>query len=238
VSALSLEAFVAERSTDLLRTAYLLTGDRGSALDLLETALITTVRHWKQVPDDATAFARRALVAAHGDWRRRARLDDLIALSPMLSGLARPASGVERRDATNAALAQLPARTRAALVLRYGEGLSETATAEVLDCPAGAVATSTARGLARLGELLGDTTTTGDAGTRGVPDAAVVARLRRELGARAADVEGVPDGFAARVLDGYRTQRRHRAALLVLAAVLVAIVVLVALTVDPAPPTS
>ena len=54
-----------------------------------------------------------------------------------------------------AALAQLPPRMRAVLVLRYWEDFSEAGTAEVLGCSVNTVKTHTTRGLARLREQLG-----------------------------------------------------------------------------------
>lgn len=58
--------FVLRRSPYLLRTAYLLTGDRGHAEDLLQTALMRTYRHWNRVhnKDDPEAFVRRVMVTS------------------------------------------------------------------------------------------------------------------------------------------------------------------------------
>jgi RNA polymerase sigma-70 factor (sigma-E family) len=156
------EAFVAERSTTLLRTAYLLTGDRGHAEDLLQTALIKTYRHWGRLTnrEDPTAFVRRVLVTTHASWRRRVRVSEFVSSTPLLSGVSHPAFDLGERDAMTAALATLPPRMRAVLVLRYWEDLSEAGTAEVLGCSVNTVKTHTTRGLARLRELLDDTATT------------------------------------------------------------------------------
>ena len=54
------------------------------------------------------------------------------------------------RDDVWPALAQLPPRMRAVLVLRYWEDLSEAETAQVLDCSLGTVKSQASRGLARL----------------------------------------------------------------------------------------
>jgi RNA polymerase sigma-70 factor (sigma-E family) len=160
----SFETFVAERSTTLLRTAYLLTGDRGHAEDLLQTALIKAYRHWGRIDhDDPTAFVRRVLVTTHASWRRLSRVSEFVSASPLLSGtsglpgFAQPTSDLGERDEMTAALATLPPRMRAVLVLRYWEDLSEAGTAEVLGCSVNTVKTHTSRGLARLRELLGDT---------------------------------------------------------------------------------
>lgn len=148
----SFEAFVADRSTTLLRTAYLLTGDRGHAEDLLQTALIKTYRHWGRLTnrEDPTAFVRRVLVTTHASWRRRLRVSEFVSATPLLQGESEPAFDTGDRDQMVAALAQLPPRMRAVLVLRYWEDLSEAGTAEVLGCSVNPVKTHTTRGLARL----------------------------------------------------------------------------------------
>lgn len=150
------EAFVSERSTALLRTAYLLTGDRGHAEDLLQTALIKTYRHWDRLTnrEDPSAFVRRVLVTTHAGWRRRMRISEFVSETPLLRGAEQPGIDVGERQAMAAALAQLPPRMRAVLVLRYWEDLSEAGTAEVLGCSVNTVKTHTTRGLARLRELL------------------------------------------------------------------------------------
>jgi DNA-directed RNA polymerase specialized sigma24 family protein len=227
----SFPEFVTARSPELLRTAYLLSGGREAAVDLLQQALIAVHRHWAELADDdaATARARRELVAAHTSWRRRLWLGDLLASSPVLAGvrglpgfaLAAPDPGP--RDATTAALARLPAGVRAALVLRFGEELPEAATAQLLDCPVEQVRARTEAGLTRLRGLL--------------PEAAdqrdddLVRRLRHDLAARAGEVTTAPGGLAAQVEDARRAQRRHLGALGALAGVLVLVVLLVALTV-------
>lgn len=152
----SFEAFVAERSTALLRTAYLLTGDRGHAEDLLQTALVKTYRHWHRLVnrEDPTAFVRRVLVTTHAGWRRRLRVSEFVSATPLLRGETDGGLDAGERQDMVAALAQLPPRMRAVLVLRYWEDLSEAGTAEALGCSVNTVKTHTTRGLARLRELL------------------------------------------------------------------------------------
>jgi DNA-directed RNA polymerase specialized sigma24 family protein len=225
----SFEAFVAERSAALLRTAYLLTGARGPALDLLQTALIAAYRRWDGIADgeEATAFVRRELVAAHTGWRRRLWMGDLLADSPLLAGTAglpgfgRPTADVGPRDEMTAALVRLPPRMRAALVLRYGEGLSEAATADALGSPVERVRTQTRLGLTRLRGLLDEM------GAASQEDGALVARLCHALAVRSADVSAAPDDTHERVLDGARAQRRHLAGLVALAAFVLIVLLLV-----------
>ena len=222
------EAFVAEAATPLLRTAYLLTGGRRSAHDLLQTALIRTARRWPDIPAtaDATAAARHELVGAHAEWQGRLGVGELIADSPLLAGarglpgFAQQPPDVGPRDELSVALGHLPPRLRAALVLHHGEGLPLPATADALGVPGEDVPGQLAEALARLGALMG-----------GTAEDALVARLRRELPAHAADVVADPAAVLALTRDGARSQRRHLAGLLAVAGFVVLVVLLVALTV-------
>jgi DNA-directed RNA polymerase specialized sigma24 family protein len=231
---LPFEVFVAERSSPLLRTAYLLTGGHQAAGDLLQTALVGCHRHWDptRTGEQATAVVRRELVAAHVGWRNRMRVGDLIADSPLLAGtrglpgFGRPAPDAGPRDELGSALAQLPPRLRAALVLRYGEGLPDTATADALGIGRQDVPVQAGLALTRLRALLGGSPPEDGAGE----DGALVDRLRRELPARAADVVADPAGTTALARDGVRARRRHRAGLAAVVAFVVLVVLLVALT--------
>lgn len=62
--------FVDARSTALLRTAYLLTGDRGHAEDLLQTALLRAARRWSVARRAPDAYVRKILVNLSHDRRR------------------------------------------------------------------------------------------------------------------------------------------------------------------------
>ncbi|MGY1807266.1 SigE family RNA polymerase sigma factor [Blastococcus sp. SYSU D00669] len=154
------EAFVAERSPALLRTAVLLTHDRGHAEDLLQAALVKTYRHWRRVSErgDPYAYVRRVLVTTAAGWRRRRVVQEIVDLPPGDRADDRPSSDLADRDELTRALAMLPPRMRAVLVLRFWEDLSEAGTAAALGCSVNTVKTQTARGLARLRALLGDPT--------------------------------------------------------------------------------
>jgi DNA-directed RNA polymerase specialized sigma24 family protein len=66
-------AFVREQGVPMLRTAYLLTGDRGHAEDLVQSALAKSYGQWSKVSraDHPTAYVRRLMVNMHLSWRRR-----------------------------------------------------------------------------------------------------------------------------------------------------------------------
>lgn len=150
----SFRRFVVEHRRPLLRSAYLLTGDRGHAEDLVQTALLKTYRHWDRVSrgGDPRAYVQRVLVTTSTSWwRRLASTEQVIASVP--DRAADP--GWERDDELVRALRELPPRMRAVVVLRFYEDLSEARTAEVLGCSTGTVKTQTSRAMARLRERLG-----------------------------------------------------------------------------------
>ncbi|WP_127503258.1 SigE family RNA polymerase sigma factor [Actinoplanes solisilvae] len=144
-------AFVEQQWGPLVRLAYLLTGDRGHAEDLVQSALEKTHRKWGRVSrmDAPLAYVRRAMVNTATSWRRRRRVGEV----PLLvtdGPAADPYGSVEQRQQVVAALRTLPPRMRAVLVLRYFADLSETETAEALGCSVGTVKSQASRGLERL----------------------------------------------------------------------------------------
>jgi RNA polymerase sigma-70 factor (sigma-E family) len=146
--------FVAGNATALLRTAFLLTGDRGAAEDLLQDAFERVYVAWPRVTEPF-AYTRTALVRGSVNrWRSRSRRPE-----QPLDGhdLALPDGAEERAEQARvlAALARLPARQRATVVLRFWDDLTEAATADVLSCSVGTVKSQTARALARLRTELG-----------------------------------------------------------------------------------
>ena len=144
----------------LLGTAWLLCGDRHEAEDLVQTALVKVVRAWPRIErrDDPYVYARTVLAnTAASRWRRRRRYDELTAGERPAVAVPDPASAVVLRDAVWRALGTLPPRTRAVLVLRYFEDLSEVQTAAVLGCSVGAVKSQSSRGLSRLRRQLDGT---------------------------------------------------------------------------------
>jgi RNA polymerase sigma-70 factor (sigma-E family) len=140
----------------LYRTAYLMLGDAAEAEDLVQTALAKTYAAWSKVRDvnAAPAYARTVLVNTASSWfRKRSWRNE------------RPTEAlpdiVEERDLSDRpavmdALAALPPRQRAVIVLRYYEDLSVAQAASALDISEGTVKSPTSDALARLRTLLGD----------------------------------------------------------------------------------
>ncbi|MEO3745917.1 SigE family RNA polymerase sigma factor [Plantactinospora sp. B5E13] len=154
------ETFVEGRSTALLRTAYLLTGDRGHAEDLLQTALLRTARHWSRAREAPEAYTRQVLVNLSRDrirWLfRRPREAPMPAEPDNLRAVDGGYERVTDRRVVVRALAKLPIRQRQVVVLRFFEDLSVEQTAELLGFSTGTVKSYTSRALARLRELLAD----------------------------------------------------------------------------------
>jgi len=156
----SFDEFVEDRSTALLRTAFLLTGDRGHAEDLLQTTLLRTLRRWVKARAAPEAYARRVLVNLSKDRRRtRARRPQETSMPPDVAVLSPVDGGYDQvadRRVVLDALAELPPRQRQVVVLRFVEDLSVEQTADLLGCSSGTVKSHTARALTRLRELLAD----------------------------------------------------------------------------------
>jgi RNA polymerase sigma-70 factor (sigma-E family) len=153
------EQFVAGSVESLLRTAHLITWDAGEAEDLVQESLIRVARKWPRVRrmEQPLAYARRVLInlAVDGSGRRTRRHRELDAAVDSVDLPAEDMlAGYDTRDELLAALAQLTARQRAVLVLRYFNDLTEAQVADVLGCSPGTVKSNTSRGLARLREVL------------------------------------------------------------------------------------
>jgi RNA polymerase sigma-70 factor (sigma-E family) len=145
--------FVIGRSPTLLRTAVLLVGDRAEAEDLVQGVFERLYVAWPRITDPA-AYAHRALIhATHSGWRRRARRPET-PLADHDAAVPGHDDQLADRDRLMRALAQLPPRQRAVIVLRYFEDLSEVQIAAALKCSTGTVKSHASRGLATLRSLL------------------------------------------------------------------------------------
>ena len=162
-------AFVRSHRSELLRSACLLTaGDTHLAEDHVQTALARLYVAWPKVlrTGSAIPYVRRIIINAHIDetrrprWRRERSVSDLSEL-PDLPDLTDPGpwfNGAESADggAVRTALAALPPRMRAAVVLRHWLDLSVEESADLLGCSAGTVKSQTAKALLRLRQTLSE----------------------------------------------------------------------------------
>jgi RNA polymerase sigma-70 factor (sigma-E family) len=150
--------YFASRRDFVRRTAYLLCGDWHRADDLAQTAFVALHRRWCKIRDRAAtdAYVRTTLVRASIDesrrpWRRERQVAELPETAPTGDRLD---DRVADRQDLLAALRRVPPRQRAVLVLRYFDGLDVGGVAAVLRCSEGTVKSQTARGLAKLREVL------------------------------------------------------------------------------------
>jgi RNA polymerase sigma-70 factor (sigma-E family) len=142
----------------LRRTAFLLCGDWHLAEDLTQDTLVRIYAVWSRVSASGTpdAYATRTLIncrraTARRPWRRE-RTTDAVPEHPG----APPADAYDDRDVLLRALAVLGDSQRVIVVLRYWEDLSIDEVAHALGVSEGTVKSQSARGLARLRDLLAD----------------------------------------------------------------------------------
>jgi RNA polymerase sigma-70 factor (sigma-E family) len=144
--------YMAARWPTLLRTAYLLTGDRHLAEDLTQTALEKTAVAWSRVQraDDMDAYVRRILLNTHLSLFRRKRVAEYVSRETPEVPATDSTQQIALRDELLKALATLPKRQCAVIVLRYWEDLSESQTAAILGCSVGTVRSQAHKALAKL----------------------------------------------------------------------------------------
>jgi RNA polymerase sigma-70 factor (sigma-E family) len=146
--------FVATRLSRMSGSAYLWTGDHHAAQDLVQSTLVKLARHWRRVSEAGApdAYVRRAIYNEHvSAWRRPHRRAEFSAAAPPdRAGPRDEAADTVRRLMLRQALTRLTPRQRAVIVLRFYEDLSESDTAEALDCSVGTVKSQTHHALERL----------------------------------------------------------------------------------------
>ncbi|HEY7283442.1 MAG TPA: SigE family RNA polymerase sigma factor [Actinomycetota bacterium] len=136
---------------DAARLAYLVTGDRALAEDIVQEAFVRMFGRFRDLrnPDAFDVYLRRTVVNLARSHHRRKKVERKHA--PALAG--EPATeppDLGERDRLWTVLQSLPERQRTAIVLRFYEDLSEVSTAEVMGCPVGTVKSLVSRGLERL----------------------------------------------------------------------------------------
>jgi RNA polymerase sigma-70 factor (sigma-E family) len=139
--------WVAGVERQLLRSAYLLTGDLHRAQDLVQEALVKVALRWARLSGgNPTAYARTIIVRDNVSWWRRRR--EFAVASP--SDVAAISTDPETAMVVRRALGRLTPRQRAVLVLRHFDDLTERETAEVLGVSIGTVKSQNSAALARL----------------------------------------------------------------------------------------
>ncbi|MFG1927799.1 SigE family RNA polymerase sigma factor [Cryptosporangium sp. NPDC048952] len=141
----------------LRRLAFVLTQDAHRGDDLVQNTLLKLFTRWGRARrvEDLDAYARKILVRMflsdrRTGWAQRVQLFDDVPERPQ------PESDPSTRMVLSDALATLPPKQRATLVLRFYADLSVEQAATALGCPVGTVKSHTARGLAALRRALPD----------------------------------------------------------------------------------
>jgi RNA polymerase sigma-70 factor (sigma-E family) len=162
-------SFAEVASSRLMATAFLLCGDWHTAEDLAQTTLAKVFASWWRIRsrDAIHAYAQRTLLNSYlAHYRRRQRREVLTADIAALPGRVVEPQTPELRLALIDALATLPPRARAVVVLRYWEDLSIDQVAALLGCSTGNVKSQSARALDKLRLLLDDSQADADLATQ------------------------------------------------------------------------
>jgi RNA polymerase sigma-70 factor (sigma-E family) len=151
-------AYVHGRITGLRRSAYLLCGDAHAADDMVQETLTKLYARWHRIQvDNLDAYVNTMLVRVFLDDRRRGWWK--VALPGWLPEPAAAIPGpAEDPHVLRAAIARLPPRQQAVLVLRFLCDQPVKDVARLLHCSEGTVKSQTAHGLTLLRKLLGTTT--------------------------------------------------------------------------------
>lgn len=149
--ATSFESYLMARQRDLLRSAYLLTGDVHAAEDLVQAAALKVWSRWSRVAatERPDAYVQKVLVNTFLSWRRR-RWKDEVPSDRVEDAGHDPLDGVPGSLEVWQRLQTLTAQQRAVVVLRYYEDLTQEEVARVLGCGVGTVKTQCSRALSKL----------------------------------------------------------------------------------------
>ncbi|MCP2260534.1 RNA polymerase sigma-70 factor, sigma-E family [Streptoalloteichus tenebrarius] len=138
------------------RTAFALCGDWGEAEELAQSAFVKVYARWRRIREETVdAYLRKVLTHEFLNTRRRRRARERAVAEPPERVDARAAGSfhaAETRGPLLAALARLPDRQRAVVVLRFVQDLSIEQVAEAMGCSTGTVKSQASRGLAALRE--------------------------------------------------------------------------------------
>jgi RNA polymerase sigma-70 factor (sigma-E family) len=153
--------YFASRSSAMRSTAFLLCGDWHRAEDLVQTTFVKLYRAWNRIDARHTmdVYTRKILVRTYLDEARRGFFFREKVTAEQPERVAPPSGSAEDRLVLLRALSGVPARQRAALVLRFWEDLSVEETAKAMGCSPGTVKSQTSRGLDALRDLVPTTIT-------------------------------------------------------------------------------
>ena len=139
---------------ELVRLAFGLTSDWGLAEELVQEAFVRVWRSWANIRDQqsAPAYLRSCVVNLARTSLRRAVRERSAWNDVTAPGSAESGADIDLLRA----LARLPVRKRACIVLRFYMDLSEADTAAALGVSVGTVKSQTAKALRRIQSLLAE----------------------------------------------------------------------------------
>jgi RNA polymerase sigma-70 factor (ECF subfamily) len=148
------EKLVDEHQSMIFSLAFRMTGDRGLAEEIAQDVFLELDRNLGRIesPEHALNWLRRVVMNRSADALRRQRVRgmDLWVEMDENHGATFEERPSPLRSRLEALMATLPSPQRAALVLRYQEGLTPDEIAATLDSPLATVKSHLQRGLKLL----------------------------------------------------------------------------------------
>lgn len=154
----SFDQVVRQRESQVLRIAYRMTGNWADAEDVAQEAFLRLHRRGINFEHEGAcaAWLFRVTVNLCVDRARSKRATfELQDLESQVPTAEQDAIREQEKRRLMAALAQLPPKERAAVVLREIEGLSSEEVAEILGSSSGTVRSQVANAIKRLREIFG-----------------------------------------------------------------------------------
>lgn len=156
----ALEAFLTSRRINLIRFAYVLTGDSAASEDLVQSAVIEVFRRWRTIrPAGAEAYTRRVMIRRA--WRDANTRREQPTVDVELDRPA-PTHDIESALDIRDAVAALPLDKRTIIVLRYWLRYTDVQIADALGCSVGTVKSRGSRAMADLKTLIDPQDTSGE----------------------------------------------------------------------------
>jgi RNA polymerase sigma-70 factor (sigma-E family) len=140
-------------AADGVRLAYLITGNRGLAEDLVQDAFVRLAGRLVHLrdPHNLEPYLRRTIVnLANAHFRRRKVERRYLEREAALPEVAQAGPDASEREMVWAVLRSLPVRQRTAILLHFFEDLSEVQTAQAMGCRPGTVKSLVSRGMDKL----------------------------------------------------------------------------------------
>lgn len=136
-----IDAFVAARGGDLLRAAWMLTGDHHHAEDLLQTALAKSLGAYPRLANDHKfeAYVRTTMYRTYVSWWRRRSWRSEFPTEHLPESSDEGGDTAELRVDVLRALSTLPRMQRAVVTMRYLDDRPIAEVAEALGISQGAV---------------------------------------------------------------------------------------------------